>query len=1225
VLGLVFQSVVIMTTTAIAQTGPVSGGTVSEPVEGLSTIKPLRQLAKESVPSPATNIVEEGLGGDAGGSSASSAPSEPDPVQQTTEAPGDAAQELSDPLVNFQAQNGGDPPDTVGDVGPSHYVQMVNVTIAVYDKQGVIDPAFSPPPNISSLWAGQPDAQAACRDGDAGDPIVLYDQEIDRWMVSQFTDGDPTTNGLQPQADGTWAMCIAYSQTGDPTGNWFLYQFPLPRQHDYMKYGIWPDGLYMSTFEGNTLGVYVFERDQMVSGSPARFIDGGSITDGSGVDGRGNRILPADWDGVTEPPVGSPNYFVQSIDAETGDGGADRLEVYEATTDFDAATPTMTFTLAHTLPTAPFDTNVNCTPNFRACINQAGTTNKVDALSNRLMHRLQYRNFGDHESMVVSQTVDGDGANRAGVRWYELRQDPDAATPAWEIYQQGTYAPVDNIERWMSSAAMDSKGNIALGYSASAGDPGGISPDIRYTGRMVEDPLGSMTQGEHLMLPATVTTNSLTGSNRWGDYSSMNVDPVDDCTFWYTQMYIGAGQARSTQVASFRFPSCANVNLQLEKDAPEEVAAGEKLPYTIEVTNGGTDAATNVVVTDELPPGVDFDAASSSPSCTESAPGTLTCTLDTIAASQTKSLLIVVDVPPDYISSGGSPATVNTATATADQSDTNPGDNTDDATTTIVEEADLGVTKLCQPDVITPTSVSGTCRIFVDNFGPSDAQNVEVVDELVSSGPFTVSATTVEPASSGTCTVVPPGPSTTKTVTCDLDTEPADGRTTITVRIEALTGADVSDSATADSDTPDPDLDNNKASSTLSISPSADLKIEKEQTDPASGPVTAGENLLYTLTITNNGPSPATNVVVTDQLPAQTTFVNATASDGNCALDSSGSPLVCNLGTVAFGAAGQETITIEVAVPTDTPEDSVLTNAAEVRSDVADPNNADNIDQVTTAVQTVADLTLQKFAEDAPFIAGTTVTYRYELSNAGPSWSRDLSLVDQLPPGTRFVSAFLSTGGSPVSPPLPCDEVADGTNKWSCPLGDLAPTGSQPLEAIVNVFIEPDVPEGAQLTNAATATSDTNDPGSNGDTVTITVDTSADLGIVKTSDFDTYAPSATIKYTVTTTNFGPSDAQNVVVIDNLPVTKQALYRFDTANCTKSGLTLTCNLGTMPAGSTESFNVYVTVKGNKGVVDNNVSVDSKPTLSPPIDDTADPISQNNTSLWRVLIMGGISKK
>lgn len=1157
------------------------------------TVKPLRALAADGRGAAGYRAHDEGLG--RGAPTAAGAGVMDTAVQ---DAVGDA-QQLTDPLVNFPGQNGGSPPDTVGDVGPRHYLQMVNTTLAIYDKAGTLQPNF--PAAINTLWAGLPaGTQDACRTNNDGDPIVLYDQQVDRWMVSQFTDGDDVTAGLQPAGpNGTFPMCIAYSQTGDPTGNWFLYQFNLPRSHDYMKYGIWPDGLYMSTFEGNNLGIYVFERSAMIAGSPAQMIDGGNIGAGTGTDNRGNRILPADWDGAATPPAGSPNWFIQSIDGDI-DGGADRLQIYSATADF--INSTLTFSLVTTLNTAPFDSDLNCTPNIRACIPQPSTTNRLDALSNRLMHRLQYRNFGSHEAMVVSQTVDGDGNDRAGLRWYELRRTGGGA---WAIHQQSTYAPIDATEqlhRWMPSAAMDRTGNIALGYSIS-GDTTTV-PGIRYTGRLTGDPLNSMTQGEHTVAVQNATT--LTGSNRWGDYSSMNVDPVDDCTFWYTQMFIGPSQARSTQVAAFRYPSCSNVDLKVTKSAAATVKAGQQLTYTVNVRNAGQDRATNVVVTDTLPAGVQL--LSTSTPC--SGATTLTCAIGDLEPAANRTLSIVVRVPANFLSSDGSTSKtiINTAKATADQIDGLPGDNTDDATTTVEQEADLAVTKLCQVDSSTPLATNGTCQIFVDNFGPSDAQNVTLTDNISSTEPFTITSLSASPA--GSCSSSPAAavPSTSKTVTCTLGVEPSGGRTTVTVEVTATSGSNVDDTATAHSTTPDPVSGNNTATGRLSISPKVSLAITKSA---SPSPVTAGTGLTYTLTVSNGGPSPATNVVVTDELPAAVTFTTATPSQGNCGPAQNG-VLTCTLGTVASG--GSATVTVVVGVPSATPDGTVLANQATVRGDEPDPDNSDNLATVSVTVRAVADLSLAKAAEGDP-VAGTTISYRFTVVNAGPSWARDLALTDQLPSGTAFVSAFLAVGGRPVGAPLACEDTVQGANRWSCPLGDLAPTGAAPLEVIVNVFIKPDVPDGTSLTNAALIGSDTTDPdnGNNDAAVSVAVKTRADLSILKTSDRDTYPPSSTIQYTITVSNLGPSDAQQVVVVDNLPTTKQAIFRFDTGNCTFASNTLTCPMGVIPVGSTKSFNVHVTVKGNKGEVTNVASVSTS---------TTDPVGANNTSVRKVLIKGGL---
>jgi hypothetical protein len=231
----------------------------------------------------------------------------------------------------------------------------------------------------------------------------------------------------------------------------------------------------------------------------------------------------------------------------------DALNLYKFHADF-VVPANSTFTLTNVLPTAPFDSVYPCTGGGgRACIPQPGTANKIDILSyrQRPIWRLAYRNFGSHESLVTNQSVEA-APNLAGTRWYEIR-DPDG-TPT--IFQQGTYAPADGIHRWMGSIAMDSFGNMALGFSASNATT--TFPSSWYTGRLASDPLGTLPQGEAAIVNGT---GSQTGTQRWGDYTSMNVDPEDDCTFWYVNEWVPVTSSAGWQlrIGAFRFPACGGV------------------------------------------------------------------------------------------------------------------------------------------------------------------------------------------------------------------------------------------------------------------------------------------------------------------------------------------------------------------------------------------------------------------------------------------------------------------------------------------------------------------------------------------------------------------------------------------------------------------------------------------------------------------------------------------
>ncbi|HEX9988379.1 MAG TPA: hypothetical protein VGE45_07875, partial [Chloroflexia bacterium] len=440
---------------------------------------------------------------------------------------------IPSPVITFAGipnTFGVSPPDPNGDVSANYYVQMVNLGFQIFDKNGV---ALTAVANNNTLWAG---FGGPCQTENAGDPVVLHDQLADRWLLTQFTDtGAPFFN------------CIALSQTSDPRGAYHRYAFSTPSFPDYPKYGIWPDAYYLNTRESGigVLGNIALERDLMLVGNPAaRQVRFTTTETGTGPNG----LLPSDLDGSVLPPAGSPNYFVGTQDNDFG-AASDAILFFKFHVDW-ANTANSTFTGPTIIPTAPFDSVFPCTPTSRDCIPQPGTTAKIDILSyrQRPTFRLAYRNYLSHESLVTAQSVEAQ-PGVAGMRWYELRS-PNT-TPV--IFQQGTYSPDTAVHRWMGSIAMDGSGNMALGFSASNGT--NVFPSIRYTGRLAGDPLGTMPQGEGTFINGT---GSQTGSPRWGDYTSMNVDPSDDCTFWYTNEYVPTTSAVGWRggVGAFKFPGC---------------------------------------------------------------------------------------------------------------------------------------------------------------------------------------------------------------------------------------------------------------------------------------------------------------------------------------------------------------------------------------------------------------------------------------------------------------------------------------------------------------------------------------------------------------------------------------------------------------------------------------------------------------------------------------------
>ncbi len=449
------------------------------------------------------------------------------------------------------------PPDPNGEVGPNNYVEMVNLAFAVYDKSGN---KLLGPVDTGTLWSGF--AVPDCTEP-SGDPVVLYDQLTDRWILSQFT-----TSGLRDPSKPFW-NCVAVSTTGDPTGSYYRYAFPTANFQffpDYPKYGVWTDSYVLTTREfGPTveygIGVYALEKNKMVNGEPARavsfFIDGNApgvlplVGDG---------LLPADIDGKQKPKTDTAIPIVG-----TQDDNASYVATFDALNVWDLyvkwrSTPIASLALNTQLPTAPFDSIFPCGPvSARDCLPQPGIVNRtqfLDILSyrQRPTYRLAYRNFKDHEALVTSQSVEAT-PGVAGVRWYEI----DRTGGTYSVHQQGTYAPGDGVHRWMGSIAMDKNGDMGLGYSVVNGTT--VFPGIRYTGRLAGDPLGQMTLGEGTIVNGSGvqrTTNS-----RWGDYTDMTVDPVDDCTFWYVnEYYTLAGQLSSaagwqTRIASFKLPGCS--------------------------------------------------------------------------------------------------------------------------------------------------------------------------------------------------------------------------------------------------------------------------------------------------------------------------------------------------------------------------------------------------------------------------------------------------------------------------------------------------------------------------------------------------------------------------------------------------------------------------------------------------------------------------------------------
>jgi hypothetical protein len=420
------------------------------------------------------------------------------------------------------------PPDTNGAVGPQDYVQTVNTDFAVFNKdatRGAVGSVRYGPVAINTLWSG---FGGLCQTDNDGDPTVVYDQISNRWVISQFAVTNPNPNYYQ---------CVAVSTGSDPTGTYNRYSFSYTNFPDYPKMSVWPDAYYITfnMFSGGT----TFAGAEACAYSRSTMLTGGAATQQCFTTSTAyGGLLPANQDGAQQPPAGSPNYIV-GLDTTT------TLAFWKFHVDW--TTPAnSTFIGPSSIAVASYAQACS----GGTCIPQSGTTNQLDSLADRVMYRLAYRNYGTYESLVVDHAVTA--GSSAGMRWYEIRSP--GGTPS--VYQSGTYAPDSNY-RWMGSIAEDHSGDMAMGFSLSSSS---LHPGISYTGRLVGDALNSMPQGEtNLITGAGSQTGTLT---RWGDYSSMTIDPTDDCTFWYTSEYIPANGSFNwkTRIGSFKFASCGGTS-----------------------------------------------------------------------------------------------------------------------------------------------------------------------------------------------------------------------------------------------------------------------------------------------------------------------------------------------------------------------------------------------------------------------------------------------------------------------------------------------------------------------------------------------------------------------------------------------------------------------------------------------------------------------------------------
>jgi len=473
------------------------------------------------------------------------------------------------------------PPDTNGDVGLNHYIQSVNALTRIFDKNGN---AVTPPFKLSSLFAalGTP-----CSMRDDGDPVVLYDALADRWFLSQFCNNFPP-----------FRQMIAISKTGDPTGEFYVYEFVMPnvKLNDYPKFGVWTDAIYMSTdeFLGGDYagsGMFAFDKRKLYAGEPLASYIYFDLASPTTI--RFGGLVPSDLDGLNPPPAGMPNIFAGYTANEYGDA-QDALRLFEFRPNFaNPFASTFTERAESPLAVAPFNPT---SPEGRGDILQPPPGEALDSQSDRLMYRVTYRNFGTHDALVLNQTARVSPVGeiyRAGVRVYELRRNLLSVPPfsPFAVHEQATIGDA-TTSRWMGSAAQDYLGNLAVGYSYGSE---GKKPTITYTGKLATEPLGTFRTERNLLEGTGVQTAF---GFRWGDYSAMSIDPIDDCTFWYTnEYYTQESQDESpfgwlTRVGKFKFAECANAPRATITGAVTNAAGGQPIQNAT-VTASAYSRATN--------------------------------------------------------------------------------------------------------------------------------------------------------------------------------------------------------------------------------------------------------------------------------------------------------------------------------------------------------------------------------------------------------------------------------------------------------------------------------------------------------------------------------------------------------------------------------------------------------------------------------------------------------
>ena len=981
------------------------------------------------------------------------------------------------------------PPDTMAAVGPNHIVELINGNFEIINKTtGASIQTMS----LDAFWTNVVGLPIV--NNGRFDPRIIYDSATDRWFalaIDNVIDAD--NDGTNEAANNFF---IGRSDTSDPTGDWDGVTFNADSVgvlefHDYPTMGVDADGVYSCTQDfdggGNESCYSIPKADLLLAVPTAANLTRFEATPAG---------LPA-VTGSWQPAVNRGLSIGRAPILGSNGTALRRTNIFGAT----AAGATLGAAVAiagdpgHAAPP----------PARQPDDNDAG--DGLEPLEN-VAPRFVGNVIVVGGSIWAVHAVEGPaaGANSA-LRWYEINEATNT------VIQTGVIEDA-NIDFHEPSIAVNASGHAVIGSTCSGATlAASVCASVGTTTAGVttfQPPAivfaGSGTYYRDFCTPTPA--NPCSERNRWGDYSATVVDPSDPGTFWIFQEYTAQ--------------DAGNVDV-----GPGEAEGGLWGIRAVELT---------------------FNEFT-----------------------------------------GG----------------------------------DLAVQKTCQPASGLFVGQTGYCEVSVTNFGPNSMLDVVLTDHYLSSGTFTFpSPATGITTTKGSCTATPNPQVNDGTVTCNLGRLVPNETVLIHIDVTAQTPQTVNDTATATSESADSNPGNNQAEGSLVFIGAADLSITKAD---SPDPVVAGTNLTFTMTVTNTGPSAANNVVVSDLLPATLSVVSVSGTGGaSCNAGIPGSvPTTCAFGVLANGAV--RTMTIVALVDPDLPAGSVITNNAGVSSDTADNNNSNNLATTTTLVIASADLRITKTDSPDPVFAGANLSYTLTVTNLGPSSARDVVVLDTLPPNVSFVSATISGGSGGV-----CSALGGSPTVVQCNLGDIENGGIRVITLQTQVAAS--VPHGTMIENTASVSSTTPDPvgANNSASAQTLVNAQAEIWIDKTAQILTGNPSNAVRFTLAVYNRpgceaddvlscglgGPSDAQNVVVTDTLPLDpKKIKVIFVSQNCTynRAAHNVVCTLpGPLPAGQSATFIVDIQTQGSVGNITNNVSVTSS---------TADPNLANNSDQVQVRLKGG----